>query len=76
MKEIFDNENNVECEGFFLCKCNVSLNIESFKVMNVFLEMEGMYMMKCCCGVFIFIYEFLFEIVVYYFGKYCFNLMI
>lgn len=75
MKEIFDNENNVDCEGYFVerkekffCKCNVSLYIESFKVINVFLEMEGIYMMKCC-DVFIFIYEFLFEIVVYYFGK-------
>lgn len=81
-KEIFDNENNADCEGYFverkekfLCKCNVSSHTESFKVINALSEMEGTYTMKCC-DVFTFIHESLFEIVAYHFGKQCPNLMI
>lgn len=51
----------------FLCECKLSLYIESFEVIDVFFEMEGIYMMSCC-DVFIFIYDILFDIVVFYFG--------
>lgn len=47
--------------------CKVRIDIDSFKIIDVLLEMEGIYMRRCGSE-FIFVYDFMCEIVVYYFG--------
>lgn len=48
-------------------RCEVMLFVDSFKFIYVLKEMEGIYIRKS--GIeFIFIYDLLFEIIVYYFG--------
>lgn len=51
----------------FLEVCKVSLDMVSFEIIDVLLEMEGIYIKKSDSE-FIFIYDFVFEIVVFYFG--------
>lgn len=75
LKEILDNIKSDEYLNFLnkfklniLEVCRVKRRIESFCFVDVLLEMVGMYI-KLCESEFIFIYEFLFEIVVYYFGS-------
>lgn len=57
--------NKMKCNFFRWCK--VELNMESFKIIDVLFEMEEIYIKKWG-NEFIFIYNIMFEIIVYYFG--------
>lgn len=74
LKEILDNGKNFnnefdfnEKKYKFLEVCKVFLMIENFEFLDVLLEMKGIFI-KCCGSEFFFVYDFMFEIVVYYFG--------
>lgn len=58
------NLNEKKCKFLEVCK---SLNMVNFEIIDVLFEMEGIYIKKCGID-FMFVYDFLFEIVVYYFG--------
>lgn len=50
-----------------LKKCKVKNIIDIFEFIDVLIEMEGIYIKKCDNS-FIFEYDLMFEIIVYYFG--------
>lgn len=70
LEKDFDNEdryfNEKKCEVFKMCKVSIILNC--FEFISVLNEMEGIFIQKCV-DKFIFVYDFMFEIVVYYFGS-------
>lgn len=71
-EEIIDNRKEGDLFEKMKCsilkKCKVFVIIDSFKLIDVLIEMEGIYIKISVSG-FIFIYDFLFEIIVYYFGS-------
>lgn len=58
-----------------LKRCKVDFNICSFYFIDVLIEMEGIYIEKSQ-NEFKFIYDFMFEIIVYYFGCYFLELIL
>lgn len=70
LEEDLENKNsdiNIFIKYEVLKKCKVKIIIDIFEFIDVLLEMEGIYIKKCDNS-FVFEYDLMFEIIVYYFG--------
>lgn len=63
----YNDEKFNDIKSSVLKRCKVRESIDNFEIIDVLIEMEGIYIRKWCYQ-FEFVYDFMYEIIVYYFG--------